>query len=718
MEIPPAKPKVFVSYSHKDAELKKQFDTNLRVMERQGIIGKWTDGEIQPGDRWSESITDAMNSSQVIIFMVSNNFLDSDFIRKNEAPLALQRMNEGKAVVIPVLLRRTPGWRNEMWYTLQAIPSEVKPVESDFWKNSIEAFADVEGSLRDLIKILPAKLADQAARYKAEQDRQCGISIDTSESKESSLHMAKDMSLSEPDHQPRKGSGKFANRMMIAVATLAVAAIAVYFGYSKKIGPGSGVSDNIVNAAAIDPSLYHKDSPFQNSLGMRFVRLPETEVLCSIWELRIADFSKFAKAENYEPKNETQSYEQDPVDRKLQYGVFGKDWKNPGFYQKSDVEPVVGISLPSAKRFCDWLTKKERFEKLIPEGFEYRIIGDAEWSLAVGDSIYPWNPYEVDANKRGNYDGMSLSMDPVQKYDDGYTNTSPVGSFAPNRLGIYDLGGNVSEICDTKYDRSLNTPYILRRYPAIDSDGAGSVCCRGGGWDSNVVAVDELELAVSDLRWMYSANLGGPGQGFRIVLSPVGYSVKEDRGDGRLSIEVPQSMRAFTITNQKGGSNAFFYQVPLADPVKDFDASLQYRVLKTTENTGFGMAFKFRKGVGAPEGYRAYVNYLKHPSWGCGYTDIHNVYQANPWGKLSKGMIAVDGSPNRLRVVVRGNALNVYSNDCLVGETEFDATPLAGDLSVACQLVSFGTIWNTPNEGLDAENQAVDIEIDSLVIKK
>lgn len=161
------RPKVFVSYSHRDRELKEKFDDNLKVLKVQGIIDFWTDGEIQPGDFWAEEITKAMNEANLILFLVSNHFLSSSFIREKEAPMAMARQTKGQAVIIPIILRKTPGWQNEAWSMLQALPSQVKPVDHPDWRSPENAFAEVEARLRELIEDLPQKLAQQAAPRQA-----------------------------------------------------------------------------------------------------------------------------------------------------------------------------------------------------------------------------------------------------------------------------------------------------------------------------------------------------------------------------------------------------------------------------------------------------------------------------------------------------------------------------------------------------------------------
>ena len=110
-----------------------------------------------------------------------------------------------------------------------------------------------------------------------------------------------------------------------------------------------------------------------------------------------------------------------------------------------------------ANAFCKWLTKKELAEGKIKAGQKYRLPTDAEWSVAVGlgkekgntpeeksrgiKDVYPWGKWPPPVGA-GNYAVLK-----VDKFD----YTSPVGSFAANKLGLHDMGGNVWEWCEDKY---------------------------------------------------------------------------------------------------------------------------------------------------------------------------------------------------------------------------------------------------------------------------
>jgi formylglycine-generating enzyme required for sulfatase activity len=173
-----------------------------------------------------------------------------------------------------------------------------------------------------------------------------------------------------------------------------------------------------------------KEQPFTNSLGMKFVAVPGTQVLMCVHETRNADYAAYAAAQS---------------------GVDA-EWKEEAGEGKEQ-HPVVKVSYEDAEGFCRWLSAKE--------GKTYRLPTDAEWSAAVGleneqggtpeeksqngsADVFPWGSYFPPKPGDGNYDKSVV--------DDGYEQTVPVMSFRANSLGIYDLGGNVWEWCQDWYD--------------------------------------------------------------------------------------------------------------------------------------------------------------------------------------------------------------------------------------------------------------------------
>jgi len=228
-----------------------------------------------------------------------------------------------------------------------------------------------------------------------------------------------------------------------------------------------------------------KENPFVNTLGMKFVPVPETEVLFSNWETRIKDYRGYA--------------------------IFSVDgsWKECRWAKQGDNDPVASVSWDDAKAFCLWLTKKERKEGRIRGDQEYRLPTDKEWSAAVGVTEYPWGNDWPPQKGVGNYN-------PKFNVDD-YQFTSPVGSFKANDYGLYDMGGNVSQWCEDPYRMSMNEE-LFRKYPALKESRVSHSerVIRNAADYSTVLQAYFLSSA----RTHFPPSVRVPYVGFRCVLAP------------------------------------------------------------------------------------------------------------------------------------------------------------------------------------------------------
>jgi formylglycine-generating enzyme required for sulfatase activity len=201
-----------------------------------------------------------------------------------------------------------------------------------------------------------------------------------------------------------------------------------------------------------------KGSSIVNSLGMKFVPVPGTKILMCIHETRRLDYAKYAA---------------EVPDVDASWSAQQKDGYPCG---DKDDHPVVGVSWDQAKQFCGWLTKKE--------SKTYRLPTDEEWSIAVGlgglekrrkdttpemlafkeQTQFPWGgsyPPNIGNYADEAYQQKFPNEPSIKGYRDGFVTTSPVMSFKPNKLGIYDMGGNAWEWVEDQWS-GTNTDRVFR----------------------------------------------------------------------------------------------------------------------------------------------------------------------------------------------------------------------------------------------------------------
>ena len=165
-------------------------------------------------------------------------------------------------------------------------------------------------------------------------------------------------------------------------------------------------------------------------LEAKMLPVPGTKILLSKTEFTVGEWKLYLRAEGL------------------------PDWTQPSKeFEQNDEHPVVNVGYEEANKFCEWVSRVT--------GKEWRLPTNLEWEAAVGTSQYPWGSYYPPKWDDGNYavaeDGKT---DPQAIGVDGIKGTAPVGSFKPNAMGFYDLGGNVQEIT------------LHEKFRAV----------RGGGW--------------------------------------------------------------------------------------------------------------------------------------------------------------------------------------------------------------------------------------------
>jgi hypothetical protein len=118
---------VFFSYSHADEALRDQLEKQLSLLKRQGIIDVWHDRRIGAGQDFAKQIDSHVETDDIILLLVSSDFLDSDYCYEKEMTRAMERHEAGEAIVIPVILRAC-DWHGAPFGKLNASPPNGRPV--------------------------------------------------------------------------------------------------------------------------------------------------------------------------------------------------------------------------------------------------------------------------------------------------------------------------------------------------------------------------------------------------------------------------------------------------------------------------------------------------------------------------------------------------------------------------------------------------------------
>jgi predicted aspartyl protease len=128
---------VFYAYSHKDERLRDKLETHLSILKRNRVISGWHDRRISAGMGWTGKIDDKLNRADLILLLVSADFIASDYCYDKEMMRAMERHERGEARVIPVILRPC-DCQGAPFGKLQGLPRDMKAVTS--WTSRDEAF--------------------------------------------------------------------------------------------------------------------------------------------------------------------------------------------------------------------------------------------------------------------------------------------------------------------------------------------------------------------------------------------------------------------------------------------------------------------------------------------------------------------------------------------------------------------------------------------------
>jgi hypothetical protein len=424
--MPESIQQVFVSHSSRDR------DTAVRVcavLDRLGVRCWLAEHNISPGEPFDEAILRGIGASQAFILLLSDAANASAHV-KRELGLAV----ENGLAVYPIRIQEVqPGAK--LQYLLQGTQWV------DAWTPPLEAH------LKRVAELIVGVTSDPVGVRSGSEPAPPQV----------------------PSSPVRTGYwlGWLAAAILLAVAVAGwlVLARCRQTGAAgqpdgrQRVAPIPPVAPSSAQRApGVHPAKVpaaQDGGPWTNSLGLVFVPVTRTLVMFSIWDTRVQDYEAFVK--------ESQ-----------------RSWNRPSF-QQGPTHPAVNLTWVDAKAFCAWMTQKERTAGILGTAREYRLPTDTEWSAAVGlaeetgvtpgdrqedprnSSTYPWGSSFPPPRGAGNYA-------PALQVDD-FEMTSPVGSFAANRFGLYDMGGNVWQWCEDQ--RNPKRPFRVLRGGSWSAERAG-----------------------------------------------------------------------------------------------------------------------------------------------------------------------------------------------------------------------------------------------------
>ena len=147
--------KVFFSYSHKDENLMSRLNAHLASLRHMGIIHSWHDRKITAGSDLDDAIDAQLEKADLVLLLISADFLNSDYCYKKELKHALEREKEGKVRVVPVILRPV-DWERSPFSHLMAVPKDGKPITR--WTNRDAGFLSAAREIRRVAEELSATI--------------------------------------------------------------------------------------------------------------------------------------------------------------------------------------------------------------------------------------------------------------------------------------------------------------------------------------------------------------------------------------------------------------------------------------------------------------------------------------------------------------------------------------------------------------------------------
>lgn len=512
--------KVFFSYSHADEPLKNELVKHLGILKRQGVISTWDDREIPPGGEWNQLINENLNTADIILLLVSADFIHSEYCWDVEVTTAIQRHEAGEACVIPIILRSV-DWDNAPFAQLQSLPKNTLPIKS--WNNQDDAFKNVAQGIKSAAeKLIRERQQKQAIREAA-----------IAQYRQKAEYFASDGKISFLELDILNDLQKKLGLLDSEASAIRKNALDSYKIYKEKIDiyklslidfidkQGYPLDEN----AETELKEFQEHYKLKNEDVVRLRKEQEAKLFTEnlgngvVLEIVPIPGGKFFMGS---PDNEPERYDSESPQHTVtiqpffmgKFPVTQSQWAIVAGLKKVNIDldpdpsrfkganrPVECVSWDDAIEFCARLSNKT--------GKTYRLPSEAEWEYACrAGTTTPFYCGETITTDLANYDGnYTYNSGSEGEYRE---QTTDVGKFPPNPFGLFDMHGNIWELCQDAWHENYNGAPTDGSPWMSENDNR---LLRGASWD------DAPWYCRSAGRNWYGRDSRSSYVGFRVVIA-------------------------------------------------------------------------------------------------------------------------------------------------------------------------------------------------------
>ncbi len=485
--MPAAPLKTFIIYARADASFKDELLTHLRPFVKNGLLEKWVDSDLLPGEEWEKRIETELDAAHLVILLVSADALNSDFIEKKELKIALEKKRAGTARVVPILVRDCVWEMHGDLSAMQLLPKDetgsIRGIAG--WLSRDSAWTHCLRELKKLVDDLGAALQKQREAEAAEQKAREIARQQAAEAEKAAKarHRTDEAAWKKVDEALRAAHHDASEKIILLEAYL----------HEETHQNHRPEAEELLEDLRADLEAARKiaEARKKREAEQRQKELPEmvrgkggnfcrgsADFLVMLSDFEIGKY---------------------PVTQKLWQHIMGN---NPSHFKGDDL-PIENVSWDDCQLFLQKLN--EQYADTL-SGRPYRLPTEAEWEFAArGGTLSKGYEYSGsnDLNEVGwflensgdkplfkNWDSDKLTQNNCQ--------THPVGQKKANELDICDMSGNVWEWCQDWY--YVNYPTMPQTNPGGPASGYLRVM-RGGSWFSypqSCCAVNRSNYAPGD----------------------------------------------------------------------------------------------------------------------------------------------------------------------------------------------------------------------------